>query len=52
MLEGRRAMLIHLHEICDDDAKNTGRAAIQASAEPAWALADRFGSAEDQETIR
>jgi len=23
MLEGRRAMLIHLHEICDDDAKNT-----------------------------
>ena len=37
-------MLIHLHKKATTTPKV--RAAIQASAEPAWALAERFGTTE------
>ena len=43
-------MLIHLHKQATTTPKV--RAAIQASTEPASALAERFGSLEDQKTIQ
>jgi len=43
-------MLIYLHKQATTTPKV--RAAIQASDEPASVLAERFGSLEDQKTIR
>ena len=43
-------MLIHLHQQATTTPKV--RAAIQASDEPASVLAERFGSLEDQKTVR
>ena len=43
-------MLIHLHKQATTTPKV--RAAIQASVKPASALAERFGSLEDQKTIQ
>jgi hypothetical protein len=43
-------MLIQLHSQATTTPKV--RAEIQASREPAWVLAERFGSEEDQKTIQ
>ena len=43
-------MLINLHSQATTTPKV--RAEIQASDEPAWALAERFGSEEGQKTIQ